>query len=90
VFHQFTIRTPQRDALARHLAALGIGTTVHYPEPIPAQPLFRSLGYDATAYPAAWAASREVLSLPCFPELADDEVDAVVAAIRGFFEGDRA
>ncbi len=90
VFHQYTIRTPRRDALAKHLAQSGIGTACHYPQPIPGQPLFRSLGYDATTYPAAWAASQEVLSLPCFPELADAEVDAVVAAIRAFFEGEPA
>lgn len=88
VFHQYTIRTPRRDALAKHLAAAGIGTACHYPLPVPGQPIFRRLGYDATSYPAAWAASQEVLSLPCFPELRDDEVDTVVAVIRTFFEGD--
>jgi dTDP-4-amino-4,6-dideoxygalactose transaminase len=88
VFHQYTLRTPRRDALQAHLAAAGIGTACHYPLPIPAQPLFRDLGYDATPFPAAWAAAREVLSLPCFPELRTDEIDAVVAAVRGFFEGD--
>jgi dTDP-4-amino-4,6-dideoxygalactose transaminase len=90
VFHQYTIRTGRRDALAKHLAAAGIGAACHYPQPIPGQPIFRALGYDATAYPAAWAASQEVLSLPCFPELRDEEVDAVVAAIRAFFEGEPA
>jgi dTDP-4-amino-4,6-dideoxygalactose transaminase len=88
VFHQYTVRTPHRDALAKHLGAAGIGTACHYPLPIPAQPLFSDLGYDATAFPAAWAASREVLSLPCFPELRPDEIDAVIAAVRAFFEGD--
>jgi len=87
-FHQYTIRTPRRDALAKHLATTGIGTACHYPQPIPGQPLFREMGYDATACPAAWAASQEVLSLPCFPELQDDEVDTVVATIRAFFEGE--
>jgi dTDP-4-amino-4,6-dideoxygalactose transaminase len=90
VFHQYTIRTSRRDALAKHLAQAGIGTACHYPQPIPAQPLFRDLGYDAAAYPASWAASREVLSLPCYPELRPDEVDAVVAAVRAFFEGEPA
>jgi dTDP-4-amino-4,6-dideoxygalactose transaminase len=90
VYHQYTIRTPRRDALAKHLGEAGIGTACHYPQPIPAQPLFRARGYDATAFPAAWAASQEVLSLPCFPELRPDELDAVVAAIRAFFEGDPA
>jgi dTDP-4-amino-4,6-dideoxygalactose transaminase len=88
VFHQYTVRTPRRDALVTHLAAAGIGTACHYPLPIPAQPLFSDLGYDATAFPAAWAAAREVLSLPCFPELRTDEIDAVIAAVRDFFEGD--
>jgi dTDP-4-amino-4,6-dideoxygalactose transaminase len=88
IFHQYTIRTRRRDALAKHLAAAGIGTAVHYPAPIPAQPLFRALGYAAGDFPCAWAASREVLSLPCFPELTDGEVDAVLDAIRTFFEGE--
>jgi dTDP-4-amino-4,6-dideoxygalactose transaminase len=88
VFHQYTLRTPRRDALAKHLAAAGIGTACHYPLPIPAQPLFSQLGYDATAFPAAWAASREVLSLPCFPELLPDEVDHVIGTVQAFFEGD--
>jgi dTDP-4-amino-4,6-dideoxygalactose transaminase len=88
VFHQYTIRTPRRDALAQHLAGAGIGTACHYPLPIPGQPLFRELGYDPAAYPAAWAAAREVLSLPCFPELRDDEVDTVAGVIRAFFEGE--
>ncbi len=85
VFHQYTIRTPHRDALAKHLAGADIGTACHYPLPIPEQPMFRELGYGGTVCPNAWAASQEVLSLPCFPELTDDEVDAVVDAIRAFF-----
>jgi dTDP-4-amino-4,6-dideoxygalactose transaminase len=89
VYHQYTIRTSHRDALAKHLLAAGIGTAIHYPVPIPGQPLFRELGHDPSEFPAAWAASQEVLSLPCFPELADDEVDAVAGAVRAFFEGER-
>jgi dTDP-4-amino-4,6-dideoxygalactose transaminase len=88
VFHQYTIRTRRRDALAKHLAAAGIGTAIHYPSPIPAQPVFRALGYEAGGFPCAWAASREVLSLPCFPELTDGEIGAVLDAIRAFFEGE--
>jgi dTDP-4-amino-4,6-dideoxygalactose transaminase len=88
VFHQYTVRTRRRDALAKHLSALGIGTACHYPQPIPGQPMFRALGWDPTRFPVAWAASQEVLSLPCFPELTDPEVDAVTQAIGAFFEGD--
>jgi dTDP-4-amino-4,6-dideoxygalactose transaminase len=90
VFHQYTIRTRRRDALAKQLADVGIGTACHYPQPLPAQPIFRELGNDPTDYPMALAASQEVLALPCFPELEEPEVEAVIAAIRDFFEGDAA
>jgi dTDP-4-amino-4,6-dideoxygalactose transaminase len=80
VYHVFTVRHPRRDALAKVLADLGVGTLVHYPRAVPEQPLF---GLDARdAWPHAWRAAREVLSLPCYPELTDDEVDGVVAAVR--------
>ena len=81
VYHQVTIRAPRRDALAAALADLGIGTTVHYPTTIPAQPLFGRAD-AAEAFPQATRAAREVLSLPCFPELTDDEVDQVAEGIR--------
>jgi dTDP-4-amino-4,6-dideoxygalactose transaminase len=85
VYHQFTVRVPDRDGVARRLAELGIGTTVHYPIPIPAQPLFCPLGgaaAAAAAYPEAARAAREVLSLPCFPELTDAELGEVAGALR--------
>ncbi len=84
VYHHYTVRSTKRDALAKALAQLGVGTTLHYPLPIPSQPLFRSL--DAAPLeaecPRAWQASREVLSLPCFPELTDAEIDTVARAVR--------
>jgi dTDP-4-amino-4,6-dideoxygalactose transaminase len=80
VYHLFTVRHAQRDTLAKRLADLGVGTMVHYPLPVPGQPLFG--GGGEKDYPNAWRAAREVLSLPCFPELTDAEVDAVAAAVR--------
>jgi dTDP-4-amino-4,6-dideoxygalactose transaminase len=76
VYHQFTIRAPRRDALAAALGELGIGTTVHYPAPVPAQPLFARADC-AEAFPHATSAAREVLSLPCYPEMSDEEVSQV-------------
>lgn len=84
VYHHYTVRSPRRDDLAKALADLGVGTALHYPLPLPGQPLFRSGG----AVPAegecqrAWRASREVLSLPCFPELTEEEVEAVGRAVH--------
>ena len=79
VYHLYTVRHPQRDALAKTLADLGIGTAVHYPIPIPAQPMF---GLDERAWPESARAAREVLSLPCFAELTDGEVEEVARAVR--------
>lgn len=85
VYHQFTIRSRERDALAKHLQSRGIGTALHYPLPLPAQPIFRARGHAADAMPQAWAAAQAVLSLPCFPELREDEVGTVAAAIHDFY-----
>ena len=81
IYHQFTVRTPKRDALVAALADAGVGTAVHYPIPVPAQPLFAVPDVDR-AFPNAARAAAEVLSLPCFPELLDGEVRGVADAVR--------
>jgi dTDP-4-amino-4,6-dideoxygalactose transaminase len=80
VYHLFTIRHDARDALQKALADRGVATSVHYPIPVPGQPMFGAL--DARAWPEASRAARDVLSLPCFPELRDDEVETIVSAVR--------
>lgn len=80
VYHLYTVRHEQRDALAKALAELGVGTAVHYPIPVPGQPMF---GLPAERrWPEASRAAREVLSLPCYAELTDDEVSQVTRAVR--------
>jgi dTDP-4-amino-4,6-dideoxygalactose transaminase len=81
IYHQFTVRTPKRDALVAALAEAGVGTAVHYPIPIPAQPMFAMPDADR-AFPHAARAAAEVLSLPCFPELSEEEIQTVAAAVR--------
>ncbi len=83
VYHLFTVRHAQRDALAKRLAERGVGTAVHYPIAVPAQPLF---GLGEKAWPESARAAREVLSLPCFPELEEDEVKQVITATRAACE----
>jgi dTDP-4-amino-4,6-dideoxygalactose transaminase len=80
VYHLFTVRHPQRDALAKRLSDAGVGTAVHYPRAVPDQPLFAADGQGR--WPEAYRAAREVLSLPCFPEMTDAEVDGVIQAVR--------
>jgi dTDP-4-amino-4,6-dideoxygalactose transaminase len=83
VYHHYTVRSPRRDALAKALAEAGVGTALHYPLPVPGQPLFGGVGGTGAAdWPRAWQASREVLSLPCFPELTEAEIETVVGAVR--------
>jgi len=85
VYNQFTVRCAQRDSLRDYLRTLGIPTEVYYPVPLHLQPAFSYLGYVAGQLPAAEAASREVLSLPVYPELREAQQDRVVRAIADFY-----
>lgn len=88
IFHQYTIRIPRgkRDPLRLFLSQHGIGTEVYYPFPLHLQPCFRHLGYKKGDLPESERACDEVLSLPMFPELTEEEQDYVVSVIREFFE----
>ncbi len=83
VFHQYTVLTERRDALQAYLAERGVGSAVHYPEALHLQVAFE--GLDTPALPVATRAGERALCLPMFAELRDDEVDAVIAAVRSFF-----
>ena len=80
VFHQYTIRIPDRDNAAQKLREKGIGVGIHYPTPIHQQPLYKQLGYS-DVLPIAEAASREVLSLPIHPSLTKDDLDSIIQAV---------
>ncbi len=80
VFHQYTIKADQRDAVLDKLTQKGIGVGVYYPIPIHQQPLYRQLGFDV-CMPVSDAASLEVLSLPVHPGLTQQELDEIVAAV---------
>jgi dTDP-4-amino-4,6-dideoxygalactose transaminase len=82
VYHLFVVRSRQREALRRHLAAAGIETLVHYPVPIPAQPAMA--GADPAECPRAVEACAEVCSLPMHPALADSDIDLVAETIERY------
>ncbi len=84
VWHQYVIRTPRRDQLREFLAARKIGSEIYYPVPLHLQDALKSLGYTDGDFPEAERAAREVLALPIFPELREDEQHTVVAAIAEF------
>ena len=79
VAHLYVVRCDERDALRQHLTERDIGTDVHYPISDHRQRVFEGR-YDGLRLPVTEALARTVLSLPCFPELRDDEIDAVIAA----------
>ena len=87
VYHQYTIRAPERDALAAYLKERGIGTMIYYPVPLHLQELYASLGYQVGSLPASEAASRQVLSLPMYPELREAQLEEVAGAITRFYRG---
>ncbi len=84
VWHQYVIRAPRRDALREFLAARGIGSEIYYPIPLHMQEALKGLGYAEGDFPEAERAAREVLALPIFPELREDEQQTVVGAIAKF------
>ncbi|HEY5056705.1 MAG TPA: DegT/DnrJ/EryC1/StrS family aminotransferase [Acidobacteriaceae bacterium] len=85
VFHQYVVRVARRDALREHLVQRGIGSEVYYPVPLHLQPALRELGYKRGDFPEAERAADEVLALPIFPELCEDEQERVVEAVREFY-----
>ena len=82
VYHQFAIRVSDRDAVRARMAERGVQTAVYYPLPLHLQPLYRELGYGTGDFPEAERAAREVLCLPMYPELSDEQVDEVVEAVK--------
>jgi dTDP-4-amino-4,6-dideoxygalactose transaminase len=82
VYHQFTLRVPDRDAVQQRMTERGVQTAVYYPLPLHLQPMYRDLGYRPDDFPEAERAAREVLCLPIYPELADAQVDEVVDAVK--------
>jgi dTDP-4-amino-4,6-dideoxygalactose transaminase len=82
VYHLYVVRLQQRDSWRARLNDAGVQTGVHYPIPVHLQPAYRDLGYSAGDFPVCEQASREVLSLPMFPELTAAQIGEVASALR--------
>jgi dTDP-4-amino-4,6-dideoxygalactose transaminase len=82
VYHQFTLRLPDRDSVQRRMAEKGVQTAIYYPLPLHLQPMYRELGHRSGDFPESERAAREVLCLPIYPELTDAQVDEVVDAVK--------
>jgi dTDP-4-amino-4,6-dideoxygalactose transaminase len=84
VYHLYVVRTGERDRLMSHLKQAGIGTGIHYPIPLHLQRAYTSLGYVQGDFPAAEAASLEIVSLPMYPQLTTEQQARVAAEIGAF------
>jgi dTDP-4-amino-4,6-dideoxygalactose transaminase len=82
VYHLYVIRTPDRDELRAALEAKGISAAMHYPIPIHKQEAWRHYGGEEYSLPVTEQTTREILSLPMYPDLTDDEVDYVCQCVR--------
>ncbi|HEU4865494.1 MAG TPA: DegT/DnrJ/EryC1/StrS family aminotransferase [Actinomycetota bacterium] len=85
VWHIYAIRTAAPEELAGFLRERGIGTGRHYPDPVHLAPAYSFLGHERGEFPVAEALASEVLSLPMFPGMTEQQVDTVVAAIADYF-----
>ncbi|MGB7574394.1 MAG: DegT/DnrJ/EryC1/StrS family aminotransferase [Thermodesulfobacteriota bacterium] len=85
IFHQYVIRVPERDRLRKFLTEKGIGTDIYYPVPLHLQECYSYLKYRQGDLPNSEKASEEVLALPVYPELTEDQQKGVVDGIKAFY-----
>lgn len=86
VYHQYTIRAERRDELQAFLKDNGIASMVYYPVPLHLQPVFDDLNYKDGDFPVTEKATQEVLSLPIYPELNEDDQMYIIETIKTFYE----
>jgi len=85
VFHQYTIRVVRRDELQKFLTDRKIGNAVYYPIPLHLQRIYAGLGHRTGSFPNAEQAAAEVVSLPMFPELREEQIERVAKTIAEFY-----
>jgi dTDP-4-amino-4,6-dideoxygalactose transaminase len=85
VWHLFVIRSERRDELLKFLKSEGIHCGVHYPIALPNQLAYQYLGHTKTDFPVASRYQDEIMSLPMFPEISDDQLEFAAENIRRFF-----
>jgi len=88
IYHLYVIRAPERDDLQKYLKEKGIFTGIHYPIPIHQQKAFSYLGYQAGDFPETEKAVSEILSLPMYAELSDEDIERIVNTIHAFYESE--
>jgi dTDP-4-amino-4,6-dideoxygalactose transaminase len=88
VYHLYVIRTENRDALREHLSEAGISTVLNYPKALPFYPAYAYLGHVPTDFPAAYFNQSRILSLPIYPEMAEETITHVANTIAHFWSSE--
>ena len=86
IYHQYTVRHPRRDALKQYLADKGVASGIYYPLALHLQEAYAYLGHKQGDFPEAERATAEVLSIPVYPELTEEQIDYVADLIQRFDE----
>ncbi len=82
VYHLFVVRVADRDRVRKSLNDAGVGAGIHYPVPLHLQECYRDLGHREGDFPATERLAKEILSLPLYPELTDEQVQYVVKTLK--------
>jgi dTDP-4-amino-4,6-dideoxygalactose transaminase len=85
IFHLYVIRVERRDDLAAFLKTKGVATGIHYPYALPLMPAYRYLRHQPSDFPVAYACQEQILSLPMYPELSDEQIAYVAESIKEFY-----
>jgi dTDP-4-amino-4,6-dideoxygalactose transaminase len=85
-FHLYVVRTNKRDELAAYLASHGIETAIHYPNSLHNLPAYSYLGHQPDDFPVSNAYQSEILSLPMYPEISEQQIELVADVIKSFFK----
>lgn len=85
VYYVFNIFAENRDGLAEHLKSKGVATSIYYPKPLHLQKCFEYLGYKEGQFPVTEKMCKQILALPIYPELTNEEVEYICACIKEFY-----
>jgi dTDP-4-amino-4,6-dideoxygalactose transaminase len=86
IYHLYVVRTKKRNALSEYLSHRGIQTGIHYPIPIHLQLAYAELGHERGEFPVAEQLAEEILSLPMYPDLTEEQIGLVAEAVREFYD----
>lgn len=86
-YHLYVIRAKRRDELMNYLKELGVETVIHYPVPLPFLKAYAYMGLSKDDFPVSAALQQDILSLPLFPELTEEQIVFIAGAIKSFYAG---